>query len=79
MAATRKPKLSYLGNIWLIFYRVNINFKYLDDEESIFNSLKVIGIKFHVLVLFKMSKMTHFVKEYAKNQNIEQWIHLKNS
>ena len=43
MAATRKPKLSYLGNIWPKFYDVNINFIYLDDEESIFNSLKVIG------------------------------------
>ena len=62
MAATRKPKLSYLGNIWPRFYEANINFIYLDDEESIFDSLKVIGMKLHVLVLFKMSKITHFVK-----------------
>ena len=62
MAATRKPKLSYLRNIRPKFYDVNINFIYLDDEESIFNSLKVIGMKLHVLVLFKMSKITHFVK-----------------
>ena len=62
MAATRKPNLSYLGNIWPKFYDVNINFIYLDDEESIFNNLKVIGMKLHVLVLFKMSKITHFVK-----------------
>ena len=62
MAATRKPKLSYLGNIWPKFYDGNINFIYLDDEESILNSLKVIGMKLHVLVSFKMSKITHFVK-----------------
>ena len=62
MAATRKPKLPYLGNIWPKFYDVNINFIYLDDEESIFNSLIVIGMKLHVLVLFKMSKIKHFVK-----------------
>ena len=62
MAATRKPKLSYLGNIWSKFYDVNINFIYLDDEKSISYSLKVIGMKLHVLVLFKMSKITHFVK-----------------
>ena len=62
MDATRKPKLSYLGNIWPKFYDVHINFIYLDDEESIFNSLKVIGMKLHVLVLFKMSEITHFVK-----------------
>ena len=49
MAATRKLKLSYLGNIWPKFYDGNINFIYLDDEESIFNGLKVIGIKLHVL------------------------------
>ena len=61
MAATRKPKLSYLG-IWPKFYDVNINFIYLDDEEYSFNSLKVIGMKLHVLVLFKMTKITHFVK-----------------
>ena len=62
MADIRKPKLSYLGNIWLKFYDVNINFIYLDIEESFFNGLKVIGMKLHVLVYFKMSKMTHFVK-----------------
>ena len=49
MAATRKPKLSYLGNIWPKFYDVKINFIYLDAEESIFIGLKVIGIKLHVL------------------------------
>ena len=50
MAATRKPKLSYLGNIWPKFHDVNINFIYLDDKDPIFNGLKVIGIKLHVLV-----------------------------
>ena len=50
MAATREPKLSYLGNIRPKFYDVNINFIYLDDEESIFNDLKVIGMTLHVLV-----------------------------
>ena len=79
MAATRKPKLSYLGHIWPKFYDVYINFMYLDDENSIFNSLKVIGMKLHVLVLFKMSKKHILLKEYAKNQNIERWTHLKNS
>ena len=49
-AATRKPKLSYLGNIWPKFSDVNINFIYLDDEESICSGLKKIGIKLHVLV-----------------------------
>ena len=50
MAATRKPKLSYLGNIWPKFYDVNINFIYLDDEEFLFNGVKVIEMKLHVLV-----------------------------
>ena len=50
MAATRKPKLSYLGNIWPKLYDVNINFIYLDNEEFILNGLKVIGMKLHVLV-----------------------------
>ena len=68
MATTRKPKLSYLGNIWPKFYDVNINFIYLDDEESILNSLKVIGMKLHVLVLFKMSKITHFVLNLLKTE-----------
>ena len=72
MAATQKPKLSYLGNIWPKFHDVNINFIDLDDEESFFNGLKVIGMKLLVLVYFKMSKLTHFVKEYAKNRNIER-------
>ena len=46
MAASQKAKLSYLGK----FYDVNINFIYLDDEGSIFNGLKMIGMKLHVLV-----------------------------
>ena len=50
MAATRKPKLSYLGNIWPKFYDVNINFIYLDGELSILNGLKVIGMELHVLI-----------------------------
>ena len=45
-----KNKIIILCNIWPTFYDVNINFIYLDDEESIFNGLKVIGIKLHVLV-----------------------------
>ena len=50
MAASQKAKLSYLGNMWPKFYDVNINFMYLDDEGSIFNGLKMIGMKLHVLV-----------------------------
>ena len=79
MAATQKPKLSYLGNIWPKFYDVNINFIYLNDKDSIFIGLEVIGIKLHVLVYIKMSKMTHFVKYYAKNRNIKRSTHLKYS
>ena len=62
MTATRKPKLSYLGNIWPKFYDGNIYSIYLYDEESICNGLKVIGMQLHVLVKFKTSKMTHFVE-----------------
>ena len=71
MAATRKPKLLYLGNIWPKFFNGNINFIYLDDEESIFNGLKVIRMKLHVLVYLrknKMSEMTRFVKEYTNTE-----------
>ena len=56
MAATRKPKLSYLGDIWPNFYDVNINSIYLDDKESICNGLKVIGMQLHVLVNLKRPK-----------------------
>ena len=48
MAATRKPKLSYLGNKWPEFYDVNINFIYFVDDEYISNGLKVIGMKLNV-------------------------------
>ena len=48
MAATRKPKLSYLGNKWPKFYDVNINFIYFVDEEAICNGLKVIGMRLNV-------------------------------
>ena len=50
MAATRKPKLSCLANIWHKFHDFSINSIYLDDEKSICDGLKVIRMKLYVLV-----------------------------
>ena len=46
----RHSKTKIIISLQHMTHDVNINFIYLDDEQSIFNGLKVIGMKLHVLV-----------------------------